>query len=143
MKERQPFTLIPGRVPTPDAQLHRGPNPGPQGDIPGLGRGADLPAKAGRACQGHLQLGYQHEDLWPLHKAQPIVHAHAQAPLQDLQGANVQRAARLGGAQSEASAEQGRELARKAPSREADRETKLEVSDIPDQMELSENMIKC
>lgn len=95
MKEQQPFTLIPGRVPTPDAQLHGGPNPGPQGKIPGLGRGADLPAKAGRACQGHLQLGHQHEDLRPMHEAQPIVYAHAQAPLQDLQGANVQRAARL------------------------------------------------
>lgn len=143
MKEPQPFTLIPGRVPTPDAQLHGGPNPGPQGEIPGLGRGADLPAKAGRACQGHLQLGHQHEHLRPMHKAQPIVHAHVQAPLQDLQGADVQRAARLGGAQSEDGAEQGRERARKAPSREADRETKLEVSDIPDQMELSENMLKC
>ena len=46
-------------------------------------------------------------------------------------------------AKSEAGAEQGQELARKAPSGEVDREIKLEVSDIPDQIELSENMIEC
>lgn len=113
------------------------------GEIPGLGRGANLPAEAGRACQGHLQLGHQHEDLRPLHEAQPIVHAHTQTPLQDLQGTDIQRAARLGRAKSEAGAEQGQELARKAPSGEVDREIKLEVSDIPDQIELSENMIEC
>ena len=125
----------------PRRSTPQGAGPGASGEIPGLGRGADLPAEAGRACQGHLQLGHQHEDLRPLHEAQPIVHAHAQAPLQDLQGADVQRAARLGRAQSEAGAEQGRELARKAPSGEAARETKPEVSGLPDQMELSENMI--
>lgn len=113
------------------------------GEIPGLGRGANLPAEAGRACQGHLQLGHQHKDLWPLHKAQPIVHTHTQTPLQDLQGTDIQRAASLGRAKNEAGAEQGQEFTRKAPSGEVDGETKLEVSDIPDQIELSENMIEC
>ena len=71
------------------------------------------------------------------------MHAHTQTPLQDLQGADIQRAASLGTAKNEAGAEQGQELTRKAPSGEVDREIKLEVSDIPDQIELSENMIEC
>lgn len=69
---------------------------GTLGRVPGLRRGDHFPAEAGRACQGHLRLRHQHHDLRPLHEAQTVVHAHAQAPLQDLQGAAVQRAARLG-----------------------------------------------
>lgn len=64
--------------------------------IPGLGGGADFPAETGRACQGHVQLGHQHHHLRPLHEAQTVVHAHAQAALQDLQCTAVQRNTPLG-----------------------------------------------
>ena len=64
--------------------------------VPGLRGGANLPAEAGRARQDHVHLGHQHHHLRSLHEAQPVVHAHTQTALQDLQRAAVQRIAPLG-----------------------------------------------
>lgn len=107
----------------------RGPRPGTPGEIPGLRRGANFPAEAGRVRQGHLQLRHQHHHLWPLHEAQPVVHTHAQAPLQDLQGTAVQRAARLGKAhmaQNKVGAEWGGSSPGKLPAESPSGEKKLE-----------------
>lgn len=80
----------------PRTSLIHGATPHTLASIPGLGGGADFPAETGRARQGHVQLGHQHHHLRPLHEAQTVVHAHAQAALQDLQRAAVQRNAPLG-----------------------------------------------
>lgn len=81
---------------TPVPPNSTGPDPATLGRIPGLRGGANFPAETGRARQGHVHLRHQHHHLWPLHKAQTIVHTDVQAALQDLQHATVQRNAPLG-----------------------------------------------
>lgn len=74
------LTLTPSYMHPRTSQVHRA-TPHTLGSIPGLGGGADFPAETGRARQGHVQLGHQHHHLRPLHEAQTVVHAHAQAAL--------------------------------------------------------------